>query len=527
MDTFYPKKLPRINLLGHLFLCFLFYNPTDSGAVQLTQDNIDNILEKMQDIQRDVIQGDVIQAVHGDGFQAAEAEVVQAVQGDAFQAAQAEVVQAVQGDGFQAAQAEVVQAVQGDGYFAVQGEGFQAAQGENGSMDFHESSFFEQKQVGGAVHLTKENIDNILATNELVLINFYADWCRFSNLLQPIWDEAAEKISAEFPTPGRVLVGKVDCDKENTVAERYHITKYPTLKVIRNGSPAKREYRGQRSAEAFLTFVKSQLENPIKEFFSLQEMNNFDTKKRIIIGFFDTKDVPEYDIFRRVATNLKEDCLFYVGVGEPVRTMHPPGTPIIAFRPDHATPDSENESYKGSLSNYDELNAWMTDKCVPLVREITFENAEELTEEGLPFLILFHKPDDLQTVKLFKEIVVNELISEKQNVNFLTADGEKFAHPLHHLGKSQSDLPLIAIDSFRHMYMFPDTSQMTIPGKLKTFIQDLYSGKLHREYHYGPDPPTEILQIDGKSGPTTPPESTFKKLAPSDKRYTLLLKDEL
>ena len=41
-------------------------------------------------------------------------------------------------------------------------------------------------------------------------------------------------------------------------------------------------------------------------------------------------------------------------------------------------------------------------------------------------------------------------------INFLTADGIQFAHPLHHLGKSKEDLPLIAIDSFRHMYVFPD-----------------------------------------------------------------------
>lgn len=39
-------------------------------------------------------------------------------------------------------------------------------------------------------------------------------------------------------------------------------------------------------------------------------------------------------------------------------------------------------------------------------------------------------------------------------VNALTADGIKFAHPLHHLGKSANDLPLIAIDSFKHMYLF-------------------------------------------------------------------------
>lgn len=53
------------------------------------------------------------------------------------------------------------------------------------------------------------------ANTELVLINFYADWCRFSNMLAPIFDEAADKVTSEFPS-SRVILGKVDCDKEST-----------------------------------------------------------------------------------------------------------------------------------------------------------------------------------------------------------------------------------------------------------------------------------------------------------------------
>ncbi len=63
-----------------------------------------------------------------------------------------------------------------------------------------------------------------------------------------------------------------------------------------------------------------------------------------------------------------------------------------------------------------------------------------------------------------------------ENVNFLIADGIKFAHPLHHLGKSKDDLPLIAIDSFRHMYLFPKYEDMKTPGKLKEVLPDLKSG---------------------------------------------------
>lgn len=73
-----------------------------------------------------------------------------------------------------------------------------------------------------------------------------------------------------------------------------------------------------------------------------------------------------------------------------------------------------DETYKGGLANFDELNIWVQEKCVPLVREITFENAEELTEEGLPFLILFHNPDDTESIKDYKSIIETELLSEKR-----------------------------------------------------------------------------------------------------------------
>lgn len=78
------------------------------------------------------------------------------------------------------------------------------------------------------------------------------------------------------------------------------------------------------------------------------------------------------------------------------------------------------------------------------------------------------------------------------------------------------------------MYLFSKYENMEIPGKLKQFIKDLYSGKLHREFHYGPDTDSEEPQTQSAKikSPTTPPESTFKKLAPSKNRYTLL-KDEL
>lgn len=392
--------------------------------------------------------------------------------------------------------------------------------------------------------------------NELVFVNFYADWCRFSNLLAPIFDEAAENVKKEFPQTGKVVLGKVDCDAETAISNQYQISKYPTLKLFRDGQIMKKEYRGQRSAESLATFIKDQLKENVKVFESLQEVDDAEKDKSAVVGYLEKADSANYAIFQRMARSLRDDCSFYAVFGDASSAMRTDGADKIVFKPKVV---GEESAYTGEIGAYETLQAWGADKCVPLVREITFENAEELTEEGLPFLILFHHPDDKEVIEKFTQMAAGELLDERTNVNFLVADGLKFSHPLHHLGKTESDLPVLAIDSFRHMYIFPNIADLTTPGKLKQFVLDLHSGKLHREFHHGPDVAQETPQIEAKpeapavaavegdiprnlgdpdpnpgvvteqkdtETPSVPPESTFVKLAPSKNRYTLL-KDEL
>ncbi|KAI8496177.1 Endoplasmic reticulum resident protein 44 [Branchiostoma belcheri] len=380
------------------------------------------------------------------------------------------------------------------------------------------------------VPITVSNLEDVLNHNELVFVNFYADWCRFSKMLEPVFEEASNTVPTAIQN---VVFGKVNCDAETEVAQKFGISKYPTLKLFRNGRVQKREYRGQRSVEAFKEYIEEQMKSNIKQVNDLKELNDIDSKKRNIIGYFNSMDSPEYKTFQQVASNLRDDCDFTVAVGEISKKERLSGDNII-FRPPRTK--DQDMVYLGSLVNKDLLTAWSTDKCVPLVREITFENGEELTEEGLPFLILFHNPEDAQIVQKFNQIVSRELLHEKGNINFLIADGTKFTHPLHHLGKSTKDLPVLAIDSFRHMYLFPDISQMRHqivkkPQKklrthqMKAMIKPMKEPTNH-SYRL-----VQMWELGGGTAPqekrpTTPPESQFIKLAPSKNRYTLL-RDEL
>ena len=105
---------------------------------------------------------------------------------------------------------------------------------------------------------------------------------------------------------GEVVLGRINCDSSRKCyimliirvwqdvisnigvlcQSMFHITKYPTLKLLRNGQSAKKEYRGQvelirvgsstwqfvsicipqRSITALSDYVKGQLADPVKEY---------------------------------------------------------------------------------------------------------------------------------------------------------------------------------------------------------------------------------------------------------------------
>lgn len=388
------------------------------------------------------------------------------------------------------------------------------------------------KQV---LELTSDNYDSSTSKYQIVVLNFYADWCPYSARWKPVFQETAKSIyneTSEQKLDENIIVfGQINCEVQTTLAQRFRITKFPTTKLTLNGKPCKKEYRGARTSAAFKDYIKKFLSDPVIYAYTPTDISSKveENKGAIILysGRLDEhgdKPVESHELqtFRRVAQSLREDCQFiYVASSASGSKVAPPDLYSIVFKPHHKKLDNLIP-YKHNIADFDTLSAWARDNCIPLVREITFENAEEMTEEGLPFVILFYDPNDKTWIELYKKVVEKELVQEASGVTFLFADGHVFSHPLKHLGKTVKDLPLVAIDSFKHLFLYKQPiTTISQPGYLKQFIADLHSGKLDREFHFGPDPVSSNAQ-------TSPPESAFNKLAPSAYRYSLLMpRDEL
>ncbi|VDL76274.1 unnamed protein product [Nippostrongylus brasiliensis] len=326
------------------------------------------------------------------------------------------------------------------------------------------------------VELSMHNHDQILNSSQVVFVAFCADWCPFSRRLKPIFEESARVFKRENPQAS-VIWAIVDSVRQADVGDKYYVNKYPTMKVFVNGELIQKEYRSTRSVEALTAFVKYQLSTAINEFSSQEQLTAaMDTSKRNVIAWV-KRGGEEYTNLKKIASLLREECNFWLATES--ATANLPEDKLSYMDPDA----QEEQKFSGNMRDYEFLKQWVTDKCIPLVREVTFENVEELTEEGLPFLLFFRDSKRKDQDKMFTEQVIRELYDQRASINPLLADGHKFAHPLKHLGKTMKDLPVLAIDSFQHMYVFPDMSQLTVPGKLRQFVMDLHTGKLHKEFH--------------------------------------------
>lgn len=74
--------------------------------------------------------------------------------------------------------------------------------------------------------------EEVLKSNNKVLVDFYADWCGPCKMMSPIIDEIAEEKQG-------IKVGKVNVDNNQELAIKYDVMSIPTIIVFENGVPKK------------------------------------------------------------------------------------------------------------------------------------------------------------------------------------------------------------------------------------------------------------------------------------------------
>ena len=81
-----------------------------------------------------------------------------------------------------------------------------------------------------AINITKENFDLIIVDGKkAAIIDFWAPWCPYCRRIAPAFDKIAEQYG------DTLLVGKVNIDDAEEIADRYQIDVIPTLLFFKDG----------------------------------------------------------------------------------------------------------------------------------------------------------------------------------------------------------------------------------------------------------------------------------------------------
>ena len=76
------------------------------------------------------------------------------------------------------------------------------------------------------VELTTENFNETIDNNDIVLVDFWAEWCGPCRFFAPVFEKAASEHSD-------IVFGKIDTEAQQEIAAAFQIRSIPTLMAFR------------------------------------------------------------------------------------------------------------------------------------------------------------------------------------------------------------------------------------------------------------------------------------------------------
>jgi protein disulfide-isomerase A6 len=108
---------------------------------------------------------------------------------------------------------------------------------------------------GEVVHLTASNFDQYVDGSRNIIVEFYAPWCGHCKNLAPEWEIAGNT----FDENDDMTIAALDATTAQSIAEKYGVQGYPTIKFFPKGSTTPEEFEGGRTADTIVKWVNSKI----------------------------------------------------------------------------------------------------------------------------------------------------------------------------------------------------------------------------------------------------------------------------
>lgn len=329
--------------------------------------------------------------------------------------------------------------------------------------------------------LTNDNFDEVVNNADIILVEFYAPWCGHCKKLAPEFEKAAKELQERSPP---IPLAKVDATIESSLATRFGVTGYPTLKIFRKGKAF--EYNGPREKFGIVDYMGEQAGPPSKQVQTVKQVQELikDGDDVIIVGVFSTEEDAGYEIYMEACNALREDFKFlHTFSSEVARLLQvSPGNAVSVqpekFRSKHE-PASRTLSVKESTPVSD-VQDFFQKTSLPLVGHRKQSNdAKRYTHR--PLVVVYYGVDfsfDYRKATQFWRSKVLEVAKDFPEYTFAIADEEDYAEELKSLGLSDSGEEVNVAILAEGGRKFPMEPEELDSGVLRDFVMAFKKGKL-------------------------------------------------
>nr|XP_061806625.1 protein disulfide-isomerase A6-like [Nerophis lumbriciformis] len=157
------------------------------------------------------------------------------------------------------------------------------------------------------IELNPSNFNKeVIQSDSLWLIEFYAPWCGHCQRLTADWKKAATALK------GIVKVGAVDADQHKSLGSQYGISGFPTLKIFGANKNKPEAYQGARSSQAIVDGAMNALRALVNERLSGKSGSSGYSKQHGSGGSGNKNDVVELTDDNFDKTVLQSDDVWLV-----------------------------------------------------------------------------------------------------------------------------------------------------------------------------------------------------------------------
>ncbi|XP_042239990.1 protein disulfide-isomerase A4-like [Homarus americanus] len=326
------------------------------------------------------------------------------------------------------------------------------------------------------VVLTTANFSKTVKSKDLILVEFYAPWCRHCKALEPDYEAAAKDLK-EHSIP----LAKVDATEEKEITDEYGVKGYPTLLVFRNGRQF--EYKGKRDHSGIVDYMKEQARLPSREVqTALEAQNNFARTDANVIAYFSEKN-DMFEEFIGAANELRGKLSFFHTFDDvTAEQLKLKVNTITIIMPEiyHSKYEDKVFRYNKATGTYREIAAWIEKKSIPLVGQRTMSN-KEFKYAARPLVVIYYDVNFSHQYIKDTQYIRNKILpvaDKNRDLLFVVSNEEEFEEELQSLGLEDSG-ESVNVAAFANNLKYPmDPEDEFSADVLSDFVDKLKSGKL-------------------------------------------------